>query len=500
MKIRKYIFECAVFVCGAVVMVFELTGSRILGPYLGATLYVWTSLIGVILGSLSFGYWLGGKIADRKADMRSFSFIIFASALCIIYVYTIKNNILEIFSSLPLGSLEFRSLLISFILFAPASIFLGIISPYAVKLRLFHIDTSASTVGTLYALSTLGSIAGTFGAGFFIIPSLGTDATLLLLFAILIGTALAVYPWKNYVHAFIWSVLVVAISIIAYSIIFSVQSLQRVSVIDKDTPYNRIWIFQSHNDKTGKDTINITNGPRIIHSAMFVDSNDLVFEYTKFYRLVDHFFPSVQRALMIGGGAYTYPRDFLTYHPKATIDVVEIDPGMTDMARKYFRLHDNPRLRIIHKDGRVFLNSAQEKTYDVIFNDAFASLTIPFHLTTQETIQKEYDVLSEKGIVIANIISSLAGEQSKFLQAEYATYKSVFPYVYIFPVRDIHDDRLLQNIMLVALKTDKESVLKSADPELSGYLSHIWSGFLPINTHILTDDFAPVEYLQRNAL
>jgi spermidine synthase len=500
MILKKYILECAVFVCGAVVMIFELTGSRILGPYLGTTLYVWTSLIGVILGSLSLGYWIGGKMADRMADMRSFSFIIFVSALCIVFVYGMKNIILGIDNFFSFGPFELRSVIVSFVLFAPASVFLGIVSPYAVKLRISHIDSSASTVGSLYALSTLGSIAGTFGAGFFIIPFIGTDATLILLSYILMGVALIVYPWKNVVYSIAWSSLICAAFVVLYSVIFSLHVSHSRFLVDKDTLYNKIWVFQSRDQHTGRNTINITNGPRMIHSAMFLDTDELVFQYTKFYRLVDYFQPRARHALMIGGGAYTYPRDFLKYHSDATIDVVEIDPGMTDMARAYFRLQDDPRLRIIHEDGRVFLNTLHEKSYDVIFNDVFTSLTIPFHLTTQEAVKKEYDALYNGGLVIANTISSLTGEKGKFLQAEYATYKSVFPYVYILPVKDKENGSLFQNIILIALKTKEEPSFKSANAELSEYLSHIWKEPFASDGYILTDDFAPVEYLQRNVL
>lgn len=500
MLFKKYILECAVFICGAVVMVFELTGSRILGPYLGATLYVWTSLIGVILGSLSFGYWIGGKIADRKADMRSFSLVIFLSALSIMLVYGIKNPILQIGGFFFSGSLELRSVLISLILFGPASVLLGIISPYAVRLRIFSVHNSAETVGSLYALSTLGSIAGTFGAGFFIIPAMGSDMTLLFLSFVLFSTAFAVYPWRNFLSSVIGLCMAFAVACVVYSALLFFYFTRITRIVDKDTPYNRVWIYESKDVHTNKNIINLSTDPFGTQSAIFVDSDDLVFQYTKFYRLVDHFYSNVERALMIGGCAYTYPRDFLARHQRADIDVVEIDPGMTEVAKTYFRLKDNPRLHIIHNDGRLFMNGVKEKTYDVIFNDAFTSISVPFHLTTKEAIQKQYIILKDKGVVFTNIISSVEGEKGEFLRAEYATYKSVFPHVLVFPVKDKKDGSLVQNIMIVALKDGQEPSLESMDKEFSEYLSHRWRGNIQVDMPLLTDDFAPVEHYRRKTL
>ena len=133
MKISKYLLEIVVFVCGAVVMMFELVGSRVLGPYFGTSLFVWTSLIGIILGSLSLGYYLGGKIADKKSSFKSLSLIIFLAAISIglmviikdFWLFVLQNNFTDIRTSSVLASLT---------LFLPASVFLGMVSPYAVKL------------------------------------------------------------------------------------------------------------------------------------------------------------------------------------------------------------------------------------------------------------------------------------------------------------------------------------------------------------------------------
>ena len=197
---------------------------------------------------------------------------------------------------------------------------------------------------------------------------------------------------------------------------------------------------------------------------------------------------------MLGGAAYSYPKDFLSQYSTARMDVVEIDPGVTQLARQYFGLRDDPRLRIYDEDGRIFLNNTEEK-YDVIFGDAFSSFyALPFHLTTREAVQKKYDILNDGGVVVVNIISTLEGKGSKFLQAEYKTYQSIFPQVYLFPVQSTVDTGQAQNIILVALKSDKPAPLyNTEDEEMAGYLTHFIQPKISEDIPVLTDDFAPVD-------
>ena len=226
---------------------------------------------------------------------------------------------------------------------------------------------------------------------------------------------------------------------------------QNAGFIDIDTAYNRIWIYNHIDSKTDKQ-VKIMGINNENHSSMFLDSDELVNEYTKYYHLVKHFNPNFKTTLMFGGAGYSYPKAFLKSYPEATIDVVEIDPTVTDLAQKYFNLKESSRLTIYHEDGRVYLNKTQKK-YDAIFGDAFTShYSLPYQLTTKEAVQKKFDILQENGIVILNIISAIEGEKGKFLRAEYATYKSIFPQVYLFPVRDQNNGNDVQNIILIALK------------------------------------------------
>lgn len=489
---KKYLLEFTVFICGAVVMVFELVGSRILAPYLGTSIFVWTSLIGVILGSLSGGYWWGGKMADKNPRWEMFSFIILVSSLAIGFVAFIKTGFL-ILLSLLVTNLKWGSIIASLVLFALPSWFLGAVSPYAVKLKITNLNLAAGTVGNLYAISTLGSIFGTFVGGFFLVPLLGVTKILFLLSLLLFITAVLIYPknlFKNILGLKLFSCFLVFLLLFCS---WSVALSAVAGLVNIETQYNSVQIYNGldHNTQQPIKTMAINSET---NSAMFLNSDDLVYEYTKYYRLAKHFKPDLKNGLMIGGGGYSYPKDFLKNFPDAKLDVVEIDPGLTELAQKYFNLKLDPRLTIYHQDARTYLNKNNKK-YDAVFGDAFKSFySIPYQLTTKEAVEKIYQALNDDGVVILNVISALSGPQARFLQAEYLTYKSVFPKVYIFPVRTLTDQSAFQNIVLIALKSEKEPALVSDDLELNSYLSHLWQSPQIDAMPILTDDYAPVDY------
>lgn len=492
---RKFVLEIVVFVCGAVVMIFELVGSRVVAPYIGTSIYVWTSLIGVILASLSIGYYVGGYVADKRPTVRPMGIIIIFAAVAIAFSAVIKDLSSVIILIFPVG-LEIKSILISLILFAPASFLLGMISPYAVRLRMSDVTTSGRTAGNLYAISTAGSIFGTFLAGFYIIPRFGSTNSLVFLSVVLLFTAGALL-WGSRIEKMIRVAVFSALVFLALTQIAAVME-QKYIVTDVDTEYNRILVLRGTDFATKKPILALATDPHGIQAAMFADgTTDLVFEYTKFYRLFRHFVPDPAHALMIGGSAYTYPRDFIKHYPNAKMDVVEIDPGMTAVAREYFGLSDEKNIAIYHQDARMYLNENKKK-YDVIFGDAFNSASaIPFQLTTQEAVTHTYNALADGGVVMVNLISAIEGEKGKFARAEYATYKKVFPHVFLFTVQDTKDGSKNQNLMLVALKSDHIPAWESRDTEISGFLAQVWKKPIADDVPVLTDDFAPVEYYKR---
>ena len=487
----RYILETTVFVCGAVVMVYEIIGSRIVSPFIGTSVYVWTSLIGVILASLSLGYWLGGRAADRRPDVKILAAVVFLAAGLISLTILIKDVVLAAVASMPAG-LEIRSLIASLFLFAPASVVLGFVAPYAVKLKTVSLEDSGKTVGSLYALSTVGSIVGTFAAGFFLIPFVGSVRTLYLIAASLFFLSLLLAPFAFNRITFS------AITVFVFGIAASEASLQLMwrtnELYDLDTEYSRVQVFRTIDAKTGRPMRALSTDPFSVQSAVYLDGEDLALKYTRFYHLIRHFRPGFQRSLMIGGAGYTFPRNYLRSYPEATIDVVEIDPGMTDIAKAHFGLADQGRLTIMHEDGRVFLNQYDGAAYDAVLMDAFGSLfTVPYHLTTIEAVRNVSRVLDGNGVVIFNLGSAIQGPSSGFLQAELLTYQSVFADVQVFKVNPDYSDERVQNLIIVACKSQCP-VRSPDDPITAELLAHRYTADLPTNEPVLTDDLAPVEF------
>jgi spermidine synthase len=490
--LKRFILEFTVFVCGALVMVFEIIGSRLLSPFLGVSTYVWTSLIGVILGALSLGYWLGGKWADRKPDLRILASVIFGAGGMVALTIFLKDIILSFIASIPSG-LEIKSLIAAVLLFAPASILLGFVTPYAVKLKMRALADTGKTVGRLYAFSTVGSICGTFAAGFFLIPFVGSTRTLYLIAAMLIGLSLLLVPF-TFSRTGI-GVLVIFVFGIAASEL-NIYSLRAASgLYDIDTEYSRVQVFQTTDNKTGRKIQALATDPYFIQSAMFPDSDEMVFDYGRYYHLLRHFKPDFQQTLMIGGAGYTFPKEYLRRYSDAGIDVVEIDPQMTAIARRFFKLKDDSRLNIVHEDGRVFLNRGETGKYDAVLMDAFGSLfSVPFQLTTLEAVRHISRVMKDDGVVIFNLGSSIKGPGSAFLQAEFKTYQAVFPRVYLFKVNSGYTDEQLQNLIIVAVKSGATTGLDSADPEIEMLLSHLYKNELVLEKPVITDDLCPIEY------
>ncbi len=486
-KIR---LEAVVFITGAVVMIFELVGSRVLAPSLGGSIHVWTSLIGVILGSLSLGYWYGGKLADRRPEQSLLSSIILGAAAFVVLVAYGGDASLAVVRSL-FSDLRLASVVAALVLFAPASVLLGMVIPFAVRLEIEDVRGSGALVGRLYAISTIGSIVGTFLAGFFLISYLGTTRILLVLSLLLVMAALLIRGRMSGSKIGTKAVLVV-LAVLGRVWLAPVLETGRTMI---DTDYNRVIIEEMVEEDSGLRVRLLCFDDLFSQSGVYVDNPETLYEgYTPFYRLAEHFRPDARRSLLIGGGAFTHPRDYLRRNPHSRIDVVELDPALTEISRSYFFLRNDPRLNIYHEDGRTFVTRSNE-AYDVVFLDAFTSAaTVPFHLTTVQFTKQVRRILLSDGLLLVNVLSAIEGPQGRLLRALYRTYRSLFEQVCIFPVDDPVESTVPQNLIIVALKGRQPAALGSEDEELGAYLEHRWQGDIPEDLPLLTDDFAPVTH------
>lgn len=487
---QKYILELIVFFSGAVVMILELVGARIMAPYLGTSIVVWTGLIGIVLASLSVGYSIGGKFADQGPTMNRLSIIILASGLLIAFSTMIHSPVLSMLMQSGLG-IYINVVLATTILFGPPSVCLGMITPYAVKMKIKSLETSGRAVGRMYALSTIGSIAGTFLSGF-VLVAFFASTNILFFLSISMGILSLIAAWKPATSA---KYLLVLAGILGIAAVSSYRSMARESgFYDIDSKYNRIQVFQGIEQVSGRMVRVASTSPERYQSAIYVDDpTELILEYTKYFRLIRHFNPDIESALMLGGGAYSFPKYYLQALPEARMNVVELDPAFTRLAREHFFLEDDPRLKIIHMDARSYLNSEPGK-FDAIIADVFSgSYYIPFQMTTVEAVEHMYKALNPGGIVVMNIICAAKGKHSRYFQAQFQTFEQIFPQVFAFLVDDVDKPEINQNIIIAALKSDTPAVFTNQDLELHQMLQNLWTGNFQDELPVLTDNFAPVD-------
>lgn len=482
---KKYKLEVIVFLAGAIGMGLELIAARVLSPYVGSSNVVWTSIIGIILASMSLGYWLGGKKADKDADMDQLSNILLFAAVSTSAIPMLETLIVKQFAGI-IGNLIIAAIVCAIIVFSIPSFILAMISPFAVKIKSQEDNEIGSLSGRISSLSTIGSIVGTFLMGFVLIPNIGvTNINIGVTLLLVIMSVLAREKRdKKYLYTTILMVCIMLILILLGKLTFKLNNPD--ILLDTDSQYSRIWVKEIATEKTTYKTLQVDTG---LESYINAETGEMGAKYLRFYDLFEYFNKDAQSTLLIGGAAYTYPIHYLDKYENKTIDVVEIDNKMTQIAIDQFGLNINePRLNVYNQDGRSYLNYSENK-YDTILIDAFKGVNAPFELTTYEALVNAKNMLKENGIVITNIISSVEGENSKFIQYEYTTYKSVFDDVKIFMVNS-KDREAKQNLILVGIKGDPQKDATKYE-EYANYLDMEVTEF-ETDKQIVTDDFAPI--------
>jgi predicted membrane-bound spermidine synthase len=412
-----------VFLTSFAMLVIEVVAGRILAPHVGVSLYTWTSIIGVVLAGISAGAWLGGTIADRFPRVSALGWILFLSGLGVFSIPPMVNWMGG--SSLQIALMT-RILLVTAVTFFIPSCLLGMVSPVVIKLALADLEKTGNVVGRIYAVSTLGSILGTFATGFFLISWMGTrnllfaTGVLLLLCAPVFGgffrqrkrivLFLLVLPflWPLYRHA-IHPVLDQATLFFKESNYYTIKLKGNPG--DREQPLITLYLDNLTHSSSDRD-----NPYRLVYR--YIRSYDEIVQWQAAGR-------GSFKTLFIGGGGYTYPRYLEARYPKTEIDVVEIDPVVTEVSRKYLGISPESKIRTFNEDGRWFvMNRKGEGAYDFIFLDAFNDLSIPYHLTTREFAVQLRGLLKENGFLVTNVIDRF--EKGSFLPSYLRTLEEVF--------------------------------------------------------------------------
>jgi predicted membrane-bound spermidine synthase len=486
MRLSHLQIAFTVFLSGSAVMVIELTGSRLLTPLFGSSISVWGSLIGVVLSSLTAGYYLGGVLSDRRPELRLLNQIVLTGGLLTFSVPFYSPAVLESVLALGLGDAS-GSLFASALILGPPTFLLGIVSPFAVKLSARGLYEVGSRAGSLYALSTFGSILGTFGTVFVLVPTfdirtifLGMGVALMAVGAVGLGL----------MHRAIVAV-VVLLSVSPLGLASGLITSAAGETIElRETPYSSLAVVKS-------DDLLILYLNGLPHSGMKIDNpGELVFTYTRFFELALTLNPGSERVLFVGGGGFSGPKYFLEKFPTLYVDVVEIDPDVIEVAKKYFHVRDDARLTIYNEDGRAHLHRTNKK-YDAVILDAYAKTYVPYHLLTYEFFMLLRERLKDDGVVVSNMIASLTGDTSVILWSTYKTMSLVFPQIHVLKASGV-DSPMVQNLVLVACTSScplEEAIARWPNEDLAKLVEvGVWTRIPELSEFpVLTDHYSPAE-------
>jgi spermidine synthase len=493
------------FVTGAIVMSFEMLGSRYLNPYFGSGIYTWASLISTVLAALTAGYFAGGRVADRYPSGRVLGAAVLIGSTFILVLPSFSTMLLEALLE-AIDDIKAGSLASAFVLMFFPVAFYGVYSPFAIRLLLRSTHASGGVSGGVYAISTAGSIVGTLGTTFFLIPAIGTRAITLTLGAagVACGIALIAFPARlrrsSTLAALLGASLLGSATLVATASAPSVA--QSAEIFDRATLLARGDGQLAHIEGQYNDIYVVKRGNELLMTARLkgwnytesrinlADQDVIPASYLRMMTTALAYAPQVESILLVGlgGGVLTnYVGRFL---PDARIDSVEIDPGVIDVAKTWFSVKETERMRVIGNDGRVFLNR-NRNLHDVALIDAYIGGSVPFHLMTKEFYTLLKRRLTPGGAAVFNIHepNRLFAVSVRTLQSVFATvdlYRSGFGEVAVVAT---DAPRAIEAVEERAAELQKKYGFRHSLPELLANRTELDPGA----GEVLTDDFAPAD-------
>ncbi len=472
-----------VFTGGAGTLATEIAASRLLAPYFGSSTIVWANIIGLILLYLSVGYWFGGKLADRRPDPRLLGGIVVVAAAVIAATPFVARPVLD----LALGGLDavdvgavVGSFFAALALFAIPITLLGTVSPFAIRLAIDDVGEAGTVAGRLYALSTIGSIVGTFLSAIVTIPLLGTQRTMIGSAALLVFAAalLLGVRWQ------LLTVLAAALLVVPAGTIKESEGL----LYESESSYQYVQVIERED---GSRALRLNEGVAT-HSVWHADSVLTGGVWDTFLLVPPLIGRPVERVLVVGNAGGTVARAYGELYPDVLIDGVEIDPEVTEAGRRYLGLDDNPKLRTIAADGRPYLQLTDE-LYDVVVVDAYHQPYIPFYLATEEFFELVRDRLTPGGVMALNV-ATVPGDD-RLPQAIGSTVLAAFPQAWRW--RPLRFNELLLAFDRPVERTDLLARVGAVPPELDPLVPLFRENVVSVSPEVrpLTDDRAPVEWL-----
>jgi len=503
---RNIYLYFAVFTSGMTTLAVEFTASRLLGNVFGTSNLVWANVVGLMLLYLTIGYFIGGRWADRSPHHKTLYRILiwgaFLSALIPLVARPVLTAAASAVSNVEAG-LAIGSFISVLALFSIPITLLGCVSPFAIRLAIYDPQEAGKISGQIYAISTLGSLVGTFVPVLFLIPELGTFRTFLLFAGLLYAVGLVGLLQVEGIKALRWLWMPLLIGALAiWALNGPLRSpLEGAELLyENESTYNYIQVQQS----PGGSRYLYLNEGQGVHSIwrqdQFVFGGTWDFFLTAPYFNAPPYLPeNVESLLVIGLAAGTIPRQYIHVYGDIPIDGVEIDPDIVEAAAQYFDMNAAmmPSLTVHVEDGRYILNQLENR-YSVIAIDAYRPPYIPWHLTTVEFFQEVRHHLLPNGVVAINV--GRTDTDRRLVDAMTNTLLAVFPSVHALDVPGSFNTILYATIQPT---TDENLTLNlnllpsDADPILRDILTTSTAILVPINQSklVFTDDRAPVETL-----
>ena len=484
--------------CGALVMVVEVLGSRVIGPFFGVSLFVWTSLITVTLISLALGYGIGGIIADRYSSADFLYGFIFIAGLLVLIIPWIAPAIIKLCQPLDLRLGAFVSTLL---IFGPSLFLMGFVSPYLIKIATSELHSLGRMVGGFYALSTFGSVLGTVLTGFVLIAYFGVtrifDITGSLL--IILSVVYFVFFRQYWLSA-------AALLIPLYSLWYSVPDVNVSTVSSNGTRVTRVAQRESfYGNVKVLDYAYGNNSTRemvidgLVQGGINRNTGLSIYPYIYFLQFIPQaLYPAGQSCLVIGLGAGLIPGWY--QHQGVDTDVVDIDPAVVELAGIYFDYNDDGKVQI--QDARYFLNNTTRQ-YDYLILDVFNGDTTPAYLLSLEAVKLLAQRMTQDAVLGINLVGSLKHE-SMMTASVVKTLKLAFDQVEIYPTFDPAQGDGSGNLVIVAYRGAPRQVdwqaLKQYPVDTFAY-AEVWETIgkrfdFAENTPaiVLTDDYNPIDF------
>ncbi len=476
------------FFTSAAVLVLEILAGRLLAPYVGVTLQTYTSIIGVVLAGIALGSWTGGRLADRL-DPRVIvgPTLMLGGALGMLSAPIVR---------LAARSLDATSVAVVFVatvagFFLP-SVVLSAVGPMLVKTQLRSLESSGSTVGSMSAIGTTGSIVGTFVTGFVLVAKVAVTTTVIVVGATLVIVgALITLTARRRPAAERWT----TVGLLA----FGGFGASTAIAVDSPCQMESAYYCASVYSVDGSPRLRVLRLDNLDHSEVDLDDpSSLRFDYTRLFGIVvDARPPGPVRAVHLGGGALTMPRYVRATRPASTGVVLEVDGALPKLAERSLGWVPGPDVQIDVGDGRVTMGRQPAGQADLVFGDAFGAEAVPWHLTTQEFTSTIRRVLRRDGVYALNVIDA---DRHRFVRAEVATIATVFDHVVVLAPSDAFlAGAFGSNFVVVASDGPLPIAAYRAAIERTGPAARVLEGAAlrrwVDNSPVLRDDFAPVDQL-----